>query len=71
MTGLHYNAWPKGPVPVSLFEELQKRQSELADRFALLDKSVEKRSALTITPHFSFDPDLFSNRELRIMRSLC
>ena len=30
VTGLHYDAWPKGPVPSHLDEELEKPGSDLA-----------------------------------------
>ncbi|MBF0212387.1 MAG: SocA family protein [Magnetococcales bacterium] len=70
VTGLHYNAWPMGPVPVSLFDEIKSKQTDLAQRFTMQEKKHGKGNALTIIPQFSFDPALFSRRELRIMESL-
>lgn len=70
VTGLHYNAWPKGPVPVSLFDEMERQQTELAEHFTLMEKRHNGRKIIVIKPNFSFDPMIFSNREMRIMKSL-
>ncbi|MEO5335162.1 MAG: Panacea domain-containing protein [Magnetococcus sp. YQC-5] len=70
VTGLHYNAWPMGPVPVSLFDEIKYQQTDLAKHFTMQEKKHGKGNTLTIVPHFSFDSALFSRRELRIMENL-
>lgn len=70
VTGLHYNAWPKGPVPVSLYEEMNCRCTDLAVRFSMEEKNSSGRTALVIIPQFPFDATIFSRREARIMGDL-
>lgn len=44
VTGLVYNAWPKGPVPVKLDDQFKKESSELRTRFDVTDSSILEES---------------------------
>lgn len=72
VTGLDYAAWPKGPVPVSLFNELKSPKSDWHGqvRFELEDIPTKGWEKLNIEVISAFDPKHFSKRELRIMRSI-
>ncbi|AYQ26820.1 MULTISPECIES: Panacea domain-containing protein [unclassified Polaromonas] len=70
VTGLDYFAWPKGPVPVKLFEELQQPEVSWGNSVSFRPKAVAKGSMLTVTAHKQFDPSLFTKRELKILESL-
>jgi uncharacterized phage-associated protein len=70
VTGLDYYAWPMGPVPVSLFEEVEHPERDMAGKVQFSERSVRDGTMLTITPLVPFDPSYFSKRELRILRQL-
>jgi uncharacterized phage-associated protein len=70
VTGLIYNAWPKGPVPVSLFEELDNPQQDLAEAFRFEQKPVKDGFMLKIIPNHNFSDANFSRRELDLIKHL-
>lgn len=70
VTGLDYFAWKMGPVPVSLFEEVEKPEPDMAQKVEFSEKQTRQGSMLTINPISKFDDSHFSKREMRIMRKL-
>lgn len=74
VTGLRYFAWPQGPVPNELFEELKSPKHDLAAAVVLkqadLSDPDELGLGLRIIPRKAFDPSLFSRRELNLMEKL-
>lgn len=71
VTGLDYNAWKMGPVPVALFEEIKSPQPDLAEAVAFTERDVGGEFAmLAMAPRVDFDPKHFSRRELKIMNEL-
>ena len=71
VTGLSYYAWPKGPVPVDLHNEIDEPPD---DMLASMDISTRQtwngHEMLEITPHHEFDVTHFSKRELRLLEEL-
>lgn len=67
VTGLDYFAWPKGPVPTELFNELDNPSKDFRQVFAINTKSS---GMLEIKPLFEFSADFFSKRELRLLEQL-
>ncbi|MBW3499404.1 Panacea domain-containing protein [Janthinobacterium sp. NKUCC08_JDC] len=71
VTGMRYNAWPMGPVPVSLHNEVEAPGADMAEKIRFGSKVVNgSNSMLTVTPLTEFDPSHFSKRELRLMERL-
>lgn len=71
VTGLEYFAWPMGPVPVSLFDELGVPASDWEGQCKfLLKKTLGGKEMLTVTALRPFDSTHFTKRELRIMAQL-
>ena len=70
VTGLDYFAWPKGPVPKALHEELDAPSQDWQGRVAFTKKSWSKGPMLAVRALSPFDPKLFSKRELRLMEQL-
>ncbi|MBF0611442.1 MAG: SocA family protein [Magnetococcales bacterium] len=70
VTGLSYNAWPMGPVPVSLYEEINNKNSNLVEKFSITEKPHTKGHSVVIKPTFEINLQLFTRRELRIMEGL-
>lgn len=69
VTGLHYSAWKMGPVPVSLFEELEP--GVLWDgKVAFESKSWGGGEMLTPKALSAFDPKHFSRREIALLQGL-
>ena len=71
-TGLDYQAWKFGPVPIELMEEWEDLGPDLAN---LVHIAVEKvidyeRQAVRVNDGVGFDPEPFSPRQLRIMEGL-
>lgn len=72
VTGLDYYAWKMGPVPKTLFEELNAGDVTW-DSTVQFQKKVlgaENEWMLTVTPLVPFDNTLFSRRELRLLDKL-
>ncbi|QJD90128.1 SocA family protein [Duganella dendranthematis] len=70
VTGLQYFAWPKGPVPVELQNEVSKPADDMKEKLDLQLHEFEKGVAMTVTPKVDFDASLFSKRELRLLENL-
>ena len=74
VTGLEYFAWPMGPVPNSLYKKI-KNQVKLKKFFNFvpenfLDPDFKNDKVIRVIPKTTFDKNLFSKRELRIMEEL-
>jgi len=70
ITGLQYNAWRMGPVPVSLYEELKAPKQDwdgIVEFNEIQTINGPMLSARSLTP---FDPANFSRRELRLMEQI-
>jgi uncharacterized phage-associated protein len=72
VTGLKYFAWPKGPVPNSLFEEFEAPRADMAAMVSVRTTKEEDDfgKRLIITPRRAFDDGCFTNRELEEMKRL-
>ena len=73
VTGMEYFAWPMGPVPKSLYEEI-KKQTKLKKFFkfipqGFLDPEFSDKT-IKLSPKIEFDERLFSKREIHIMNDL-
>lgn len=71
VTGLDYFAWPKGPVPVEIHQQIQDAESSLHDAFFVsIRMSANGYNITEIKPKFEFNSSNFSKRELKIMNAL-
>ena len=71
VTGLSYNAWPKGPVPVSLFNEIDAPGDDLKAVVDFEQISVKNDGTmLSVRSRVAFSDANFSQRELRLLKSL-
>ncbi len=70
VTGLNYFAWPKGPVPKSLFEEFGHPGEDLAACADFSQIKTLRGGMNLVTATKAFDPKVFSRRELSILKSL-
>src|SRR5689334_21786926 len=70
VTELDYSAWPMGPVPVTLYAEIDSPEPDLAERVEFKEVPIRKGTMLTVTPKASFDPSHFSRRELGLLEEL-
>ncbi|WP_424362949.1 Panacea domain-containing protein [Methylocystis parvus] len=72
VTGLDYFAWKMGPVPVSLFDEIETPQPDMAEALHFEERAIRngQHVMLVIKPHALFSDRHFSRRELELMRSL-
>lgn len=71
VTGLTYNAWPKGPVPEDLNDEWKRPSVDFSEhviRFNQELKGGKERHA--IKKKKDFRPQIFTERELALMNSL-
>lgn len=48
VTGLQYTAWPMGPVPISLFEELKAPKPDLAEKVTVVHPAQSDTEALSL-----------------------
>lgn len=71
VTGLDYFAWKMGPVPVSLYSELDEPEHDWTGKvqFKLIDVASGAQM-LTIKALAEFDPTQFSRRELKLLETL-
>ena len=69
--GLDYYAWSMGPVPTSLFYEIDHPKTDLAQKISVEQKETqhEKRMVL-IKAKADFDPKHFTDRELHLLKRL-
>jgi uncharacterized phage-associated protein len=70
VTGLNYFAWPKGPVPKSLFEEFEHPGDDLAACADFSQIQTQIGGMNKVSARKRFDPKVFSKRELSILNSL-
>jgi uncharacterized phage-associated protein len=70
VTGLVYFAWPKGPVPRKLHEELANPPSDLHQHIEIETISTLRGKMQKPVAKVDFDPKLFSRREMELLRSL-
>jgi uncharacterized phage-associated protein len=71
VTGLDYYAWPLGPVPRALHDELVMPPNDLAAKFRIENVTLRNgQDMLKLDPMQPFDATHFSKREMRIMQSL-
>lgn len=71
VTGLDYYAWKMGPVPVSLFEELEEPQPDFSNKISI--KSAPNKispNAIEIFPKSDFNASLFTKRELALLEEI-
>ncbi len=71
-TGLEYQAWKFGPVPIELMEEWEDLAPDLASLVHIVEEKVidYERQAVKVNDGVQFDAEPFSPRQLRIMRGL-
>lgn len=72
VTGLDYQAWKFGPVPVKIMEEWELPGADLSGAVHVeMEKIIDyERQAVKVNPGIAFDDAEFTPRELRIMQSL-
>ncbi|MGJ5075520.1 Panacea domain-containing protein [Bradyrhizobium oligotrophicum] len=70
VTGLTYFAWPMGPVPVSLHEEIDNPKPDLTDAFDFERRAIGDGWRLNIEPKVPFSESHFSKREMMILKNL-
>ena len=70
VSGMTYNAWKYGPVPVALAQEWDDQEPDLAAAISIQPEPVIDYTRETVVPRVEFDDRHFSKRELRIMESL-
>jgi uncharacterized phage-associated protein len=70
VTGLAYHAWKMGPVPVSLYDELDNPEPDFVSSIGISYIPTAKSPMLSLTPQAEFNSNIFSKRELKIMNSL-
>lgn len=71
-TGLDYQAWKFGPVPIELMEEWEALSDDLAALVHIEPQRIidYERHAVLLNEDVTFDEGLFSPRQLRILRGL-
>lgn len=71
-TGLDYQAWKFGPVPIELMEEWEELGPDLAGLVHIVEERVidHDRQAVKVNDGVQFDAEHFSPRQLRIMQAL-
>ncbi len=70
VTGLEYYAWPMGPVPVRLHNEVNTPERDLSEKIEFVEKQTRNGVMLTVKPICEFDAKHFTKREMRIMQTL-
>jgi uncharacterized phage-associated protein len=70
VTGLDYHAWRMGPVPLSLMQEWDQLESDMADAIEIIrDRSIDFMREFVV-PKVAFNDLSFTSRELRLMHGL-
>lgn len=71
-TGLDYQAWKFGPVPIDLMEEWEDMAPDLASLVHIAEEKVidYEHQSVRVNDGVQFDPEPFSPRQLRIMHAL-
>jgi len=70
VTGLDYQAWKLGPVPLSLFQEWDSFDADLDAAIEIRPEKVIDYTRETVVPKRAFDDAHFTKRELRLMAEL-
>jgi uncharacterized phage-associated protein len=72
VTGLNYDAWPMGPVPVSLHNELETPEPDMAAAFQIEEIPIRQGTGtmLKIQPQMNFSDLHFTKRESALMAAL-
>lgn len=71
VTGQDYFAYPKGPVPGEIHDELTGDfGDDLAATITIVPERMYDHERLTVKAVGGFDPSLFSNRELRLLETI-
>lgn len=71
-TGLDYQAWKFGPVPVELMEEWDALSDDLGQLIQIVEEPVIDyiRQTVKVKPGVQFDDDEFTPRQLSILEAL-
>ena len=69
VTGQKYFAWPTGPIPKKLYNEI-KNPSKIKDFFQIIQKEFEGYKPIQLIPKIDFNRSLFSQRQIEIMNEL-
>lgn len=71
VTGLDYNAWKMGPVPVALFNEIEAPAQDMAAVVEFKEIPVKNDGTmLSVKPRAAFSGAHFSKREMRLLEAL-
>jgi uncharacterized phage-associated protein len=72
-TGLHYEAWELGPVPVELSREWHELKSGRSEAIEIVpEKQIDfTRETVKVRPGVTFDDGEFTPRQIRILEALC
>lgn len=71
VTGMDYFAYPMGPVPGEIHDELSNELGEdLAKAITIVPEQIYDHTRLTVKAIREFESSLFSNRELRLLESI-
>lgn len=70
VTGLTYNAWPMGPVPVSLSDELDAPRLDLSESMKIDKIQIKDKWMMTFSPTVPFSDTHFTKREMMILKNL-
>lgn len=70
VTNLDYYAWQMGPVPVQLYEEIEKPLPDLNKAVSIENKPLSDGVMTLFKPKVEFSKGCFSKRELKIMTTL-
>jgi uncharacterized phage-associated protein len=71
VTGLEYFAWPMGPVPIEIFNEVDSPERVLKDAVQVSKKKTFNGKVMNdIVPLRKFSVEHFSKRELKLLDAL-
>lgn len=72
VTGLTYYAWPMGPVPKTLYEEMESPKNDFNRAVVKREEKVGqlKREAFRKHPSYKIDESIFSPLELQLLQNL-
>ena len=69
VTGYHYHAWMRGPVPMELYRDIKNHSTDLTNEFNFEDGPSDYDS-LCLVSKTPFDPEVFSRRELSLLADI-
>lgn len=70
VTGSEYHAWPKGPVPVKLYEEIEKPSADLLACVSIEAIPTLRGAMFKVAAKKKFDSKHFTKRELKLLEEL-